>query len=135
MISDVIDYMVDLDATSDPCVQWGTTFKFTGSSRNLFGFVLPDTPDNAVCINPYGGAEPTASHKDILNPNFQVWIRNKEPKKSYELAIALIKEFHKNNQIVKGVCFALSSSPVPVGLDTKGRQSFTINFTLKWVIT
>lgn len=131
MLTDMITYMTSLDSTSAVCTDWGSTFVF---NSNLFALVIPEYPNNLICLIPYGGEEPEIGHRDLYNPNLQIWIRNTDPLVAYNTGSSLIHTLHKEQSLVNGVCFALNSAPISTGLDTKGRVNYSCNFHLKVII-
>lgn len=131
MLTDIINYFMGLSLSSPICTSWGAVFKF---NKNLFALTIPDSPNNMLCLLPFGGGEPEMGHRDLMNPSLQIWIRNGSPLIAYNTGVSLITTLHKEQTLINGVCFASNSAPISVGLDDKGRASYSCNFSLKWIV-
>lgn len=129
MLTDMVTYLTGLVAGNAVVSAWGAALVL---NTNLFVHKVPDSPNDLIVLTPYGGPPPDTERK-VMNMNLQIRLRSKTPAKAYNTGVELIKALHVNGTITDGVTFAINSSPLPLGLDEKGRFTYTVNFRIKYI--
>jgi hypothetical protein len=106
---------------------------------NVFVEALPQTPDVAVVVKSFGGAEPDSGNPyDTID--IQILVRGDEdPETALSLWDALFDELHGavQEQLPEGTylvaCIVQQAGPVNIGPDTNGRHRFSMNLRLETV--
>lgn len=98
----------------------------------LFYYTLPDSPDNCIMVNPWGGPPPTQALGSgaIDEPSVQVQVRNTS--KATALATAEAIRTGLDRAAVNGsvFCFTTRSTPIFLGADENDRYKFSVDFRL-----
>lgn len=103
---------------------------------DLFVGRFPASPNNCIAVLDTGGVEPD-TYLEILNPTFQVFIRNESYPNGHEKLRSIREKLHRfaNGELVEDGSYfyfikALSNGG-PVGRDENELQLFSINFLAK----
>jgi hypothetical protein len=125
---DLESYFLNLNATSEICSNFGTTFT---SNSNLFLFVEPASPTNSITIIPYPGIPPDTRHKDAQYPSVQIRIKNTSVPTAYKVTKAVINTLHNNDRVGSNIImklFANQSEPLFLKYDAEDYPVFVANF-------
>ena len=133
LVEDLESYFLNLNATSEICTNFGTTFT---SNTNLFLVVEPASPTNCVTIIPYGGAPPHTRHRYAQYPSVQIRIKNTNVSTGYKVGQSIINTMHLNDRVgsnIKMKCFARQSSPIFLKYDEEDYPVWVVNLDVMHV--
>ena len=133
LLEDLELYFTNLNATSEICTNFGTTFT---SNTNLFLVVEPASPTNSVTIIPYGGVPPSTRHTYAQYPSVQIRIKNESLPTGMLTGQSVINAMHMNDRVGSNIpmkCFAKQSNPIFLKYDEEDYPVWVVNFDVMHV--
>ena len=95
--------------------------------------VEPADPENVVTLYDTGGQGPDTDQLDLMQPTFQVRVRNKDPVANYEMQARIRDLLMLPGRIVTAdsafVMITPSSDIASLGIDDTGRFLTTLNYS------
>ena len=88
-----------------------TKNNFAGEDSDVFRYILPDEPLDAIVIIPYGGSS-TPIFNDYSSKNFQINVRRKSRSQAFAIAEAIKKSLRS----IDSAYISLESMECPIEL-------------------
>lgn len=101
---------------------------------DIFIGVMPDTPDDCLVLNEYGGEAPDLIGTYVERPNCQVRVRNDEYTTGRAKCASVIEALHTlGDTTLSGTRYLwvqARQSPIYLGRDEKKRHEWSVNFAV-----